>query len=38
VGGIFIIYTATKEVMNMMRIEKDHAEDAKPKSVGMVIF
>jgi len=38
VGGIFIIYTATKEVMHMMRIEDDHVEDEKPKSVGMVIF
>jgi len=38
VGGIFIIYTATKEVMHMMRIEDHHAEDTKPKSVGMVIF
>jgi len=38
IGGIFIIYTATKEVMHMMRIEDDHVEDAKPKSVGMVIF
>jgi len=38
VGGVFIIYTATKEVMHMMRIEDDHKEDAKPKSVGMVIF
>jgi len=38
VGGIFIIYTATKEVMHMMRIEEVHAEDDKPKSVGMVIF
>jgi len=38
IGGVFIIYTATKEVMHMMRIEEDHVEDAKPKSVGMVIF
>ncbi len=38
VGGIFIIYTATKEVMHMMRIEEDHDENAKPKSIGMVIF
>ncbi|MBX2840094.1 MAG: tellurium resistance protein TerC [Gammaproteobacteria bacterium] len=38
VGGVFIIYTATKEVMHMMRIEDDHAEDTKPKSVAMVIF
>jgi len=38
VGGVFIIYTATKEVMHMMRIEDNHAEDDKPKSVAMVIF
>ena len=38
IGGIFIIYTATKEVLHMMRIEDDHAEPAKPKSIGMVIF
>lgn len=38
VGGIFIIYTATKEVLHMMHIEDAHAEDAKPKSTGMVIF
>lgn len=38
VGGVFIIYTATKEVMHMMRIEDHHAEDTKPKSVAMVIF
>lgn len=38
VGGIFIIYTATKEVLHMMHIEDAHAEPAKPKSTGMVIF
>ncbi len=38
VGGVFIIYTATKEVLHMMNLEEVHAEDAKPKSTGMVIF
>lgn len=38
VGGVFILYTATKEVMHMMHIEEDHVEEKKPKSVGMVIF
>jgi len=30
-GGVFIIYTATKEVMHMMILEDEHDEDAKPK-------
>lgn len=38
VGGAFIIYTATKEVMHMMHIEHNMTEEKKPKSVGMVIF
>jgi len=38
VGGVFIIYTATKEVMHMMRIEEDQHDDGEQKSVGMVIF
>ncbi len=38
VGGVFIIYTATKEVLHMMHIEEDHTQDTKPKSTGMVIF
>jgi predicted tellurium resistance membrane protein TerC len=38
VGGVFIIYTATKEVLHMMHIEEDQAEAAKPKSVASVIF
>ncbi len=38
VGGVFIIYTATKEVMHMMRLQEAHAEPEKPKSVAMVIF
>ena len=38
-GGIFILYTATKEVWHMMKIdEHGHHEDKKPKSVFMVIF
>ncbi len=36
-GGAFIIYTATKEVMHMMRIEHGHGIDTKPKSVGATI-
>lgn len=38
-GGAFILYTAIKEVLHMMRIEHDgHDEDKKPKSVFSVIF
>lgn len=36
-GGAFIIYTATKEIMHMMRLENDHIEDDKPKSVNSVL-
>ncbi len=36
-GGVFILYTATKEVMHMMHIEHGHAVDSKPKSVASVI-
>ncbi len=38
VGGAFIIYTATKEVLHMMHIEHDYEEAKKPKSVAMIIF
>ncbi len=38
IGGVFIIYTATKEVLHMMHIEDMHAEPPKPKSTAMVIF
>jgi len=38
VGGVFIIYTATKEVLHMMALDDAHAEKQKPKSVGQVIF
>ena len=38
VGGVFIIYTATKEVLHMMSLEDIHAADEKPESAGKVIF
>lgn len=38
IGGVFILYTATKEVLHMMHIEEDHKHEAKPKSIGMVVF
>jgi len=37
IGGVFILYTATKEVMHMMRIEHGHGVDTKPASVKKVI-
>jgi predicted tellurium resistance membrane protein TerC len=37
-GGAFIIYTATKEVMHMMRIELDHSDDEKPRKVASIVF
>lgn len=37
-GGIFIIYTATKEVLHMMRLEESHQGGQKQKSVGTIIF
>lgn len=38
-GGIFIIYTAFKEIMHMLHIEHGHhAKDAKMRSPGMAIF
>ncbi len=37
-GGIFIMYTAVKEIWHMLRLEDDHATtDAKPKSINMII-
>ncbi len=36
-GGVFIIYTATKEVMHMMKFEEAHATERKPRSVAMVV-
>lgn len=37
-GGVFILYTAVKEVWHMIRLEHDDHDEAKPKSIGMVIF
>jgi predicted tellurium resistance membrane protein TerC len=37
-GGGFIIYTATQEILHMMSMEDIQAEDRKPKSAGLVIF
>jgi len=37
-GGIFIMYTAVKEIWHMLRLENEHeAHDSKPKSVNMII-
>jgi len=37
-GGIFILYTAMKEILHMMTLEESHAEKRENKSVGFVIF
>jgi len=37
-GGVFIIYTAIKEIWHMISLEDDHEHDAKESSVGKVIF
>lgn len=37
-GGIFIIYTAVKEIWHMISLEDDHEHDKKTSSVGKVIF
>ncbi len=38
-GGVFIIYTATKEIFHMIGThDLEHAGDKKPKSAGQVIF
>lgn len=36
-GGAFIVYTATKEVLHMMSLEDDPLAESKPRSVGMSI-
>lgn len=38
VGGVFIIYTATKEVMHMMNYEEVHSEEKKAASVFKIVF
>jgi len=37
-GGVFIIYTAMKEIIHMMSLEESENMEAKPKSVGTIIF
>jgi len=36
-GGIFILYTAVKEIMHMMHLEESHGEKKKPASVAKTI-
>jgi len=37
-GGIFIMYTAVKEIWHMLKLEEEHGnEDKKPKSINMII-
>ncbi len=36
-GGMFIMYTAVKEIWHMLSLEDNLAHDAKPKSVGATI-
>jgi len=38
IGGVFILYTATKEVLHMMSLEDIHSEDKGQKSIASVIF
>jgi predicted tellurium resistance membrane protein TerC len=37
-GGVFIMYTATKEIWHMMSLDAGHGEEHSVKSVGQVIF
>ena len=37
-GGIFIIYTATKEILHMMGLEDVQHAETKPRSVNAIIF
>jgi predicted tellurium resistance membrane protein TerC len=37
VGGVFIMWTAVREIMHMMALEAHNQMDAKPKSVSMII-
>ena len=38
VGGVFIVYTATKEIFHMLSVDDLDHDDRKPKSVGQVVF
>jgi len=38
-GGVFIMYTAVKEIWHMLRLEEEHGEiNVKPKSINSIIF
>jgi len=37
-GGIFILYTATKEIIHMLSLEEDEKGERKTKPVGVIIF
>lgn len=37
-GGVFIIYTAVKEIWHMMVLQEEIHADASPKPVGKIIF
>jgi predicted tellurium resistance membrane protein TerC len=36
-GGVFIMWTAVKEIMHMMRLDVHDTEDKKPKNINMII-
>ncbi len=38
VGGVFIIYTATKEIFHMLGVDDLEHDDRKPKSVAQIVF
>ncbi len=37
-GGVFILYTAMKEILHMMTLEESHAADRKSKPAWFVVF
>ena len=37
-GGVFILYTAMKEILHMMSLEELHEEDRDKKSIASIIF
>ena len=37
-GGVFIIYTATSEIIHMLNLDLSDVEDRKPKSANSIIF
>ena len=37
-GGIFIIYTATSEIIHMLNLDVSETEERKPKSANAIIF